>query len=435
MGMNEDLLEECNRLREEVNLLERQNAVWKVLNNLIAKLVAQTDFLPFVNNFLNALVALIGGQPALYLRNGVGEWEHYYIGPAMDVEFKTTALAESQWLELLQPHPSFAWTPEACLDLEIDECEEVLPYTGATASLVGFSQLIDTYQIIILVVDLPEPQYVPQYIVEIKEIIKPLVLTLRYAKIHEETKELVVKLEEAKVLAESANKAKSDFLANMSHELRTPLNAILGFTEILKNQILGPVNPEQDDSLNEILGAGQHLTSLIGDLLDLARIESGKFELEIAEIPVRALIDRCLRMFQEKAKAHSISLQLDVPEDIGSIFADERRVKEVILNLVGNAVKYTLDGGQVGIVAENQGDDLHVTVWDTGIGIAPDDMNQLFQPFQRIETILTKNIQGTGLGLNYSKKLVELHGGKIWVESEEGKGSRFTFSLPREGTN
>jgi PAS domain S-box-containing protein len=253
-------------------------------------------------------------------------------------------------------------------------------------------------------------------------------------RVEERTAQLTVmnkELEEARLLAESANKAKSDFLANMSHELRTPLNAILGFTELVKNQVLGPLNDEQVDSLGEVHAAGQHLTGLIGDLLDLSRIEAGKLELQKDEVSIQDLIEKCSRMLAEKASAHSLTMHVVVPEDLEKIVADERRIMEVVLNLLGNALKYTPDGGEVGIRAEDVGDELQITVWDTGIGIGEKDMNLLFQPFQRIETMLTKNIQGTGLGLNYSKKLVELHGGRIWVESEEGMGSRFTFSLPR----
>jgi PAS domain S-box-containing protein len=240
-------------------------------------------------------------------------------------------------------------------------------------------------------------------------------------------------LENAKLLAEEANQIKSDFLANMSHELRTPLNAIIGFSEVLKDEMVGPVSTEQGELLNDILQSGEFLASLIEDLLDLSKIEAGETELELAEFDMQDLLANALKLFQEKAKKHDIELTLEIQGEIGKIEGDERRITQVVYNLLSNAVKFTPDGGKVGIDVDNADAEIRVTVWDTGIGIAKEDLPKLFQPFKRLDSWLSKAVPGTGLGLSYSKTLIEMHGGKIWVESELGKGSRFTFTLPREG--
>ncbi len=240
--------------------------------------------------------------------------------------------------------------------------------------------------------------------------------------------------EKEKTIADEANLAKTNFLMNMSHEFRTPLNAILGFTDVLKDQMVGPINEDQADLLNEVLITGNLLNHLINELLDLSRIEAGKLELEKKDLAVKTLLINNLKLFQEKAKTNSIEIQLQLqrPEENGIILGDEQRINQILLNLLSNAFKFTPKGGKVGIIALDKDSEIQITVWDTGIGIDPKDIQKLFHPFQRIETILTKGIPGTGLGLNFSKKLIELHGGRIWVESEPGKGSRFSFTLPRK---
>ena len=244
---------------------------------------------------------------------------------------------------------------------------------------------------------------------------------------HKRTAEALAKARRA---AEAANEAKSEFLANMSHELRTPLNSIIGFSEVMIDGMAGPVRDDQKEYLNDILESGNHLLSLITDILDLSKVEAGMIELELKEISLKDLLEGSLVMFKEKAITHNIKLSSDISEDVGHIVADERRLKQVMFNLLSNAVKFTPDGGKVGIKASKIDNEVQVAVWDTGIGISKEDMNKLFQPFQQIETTLTKIHPGTGLGLNLSKKFVELQGGRIWVESEFGKGSKFSFTIP-----
>lgn len=254
---------------------------------------------------------------------------------------------------------------------------------------------------------------------------------------HVETLEVRVnertrQLENMKDQAEAASRAKSDFLANMSHELRTPLNAILGFSEVMRDGMAGPVTEEQQDYLGDVLTSGQHLLQLINDILDLSKVEAGKMELEPSEINVPDLLEGSLIMLKEKAMKHRISLKTDISPDLGAIIADERKIKQVVFNLLNNAVKFTRDGGEVGLRAERMPGKVRVTIWDTGVGIREEDLKKLFAPFSQIDSVLTRHHEGTGLGLNLSRKLLELHGGRIWAESEYGKGSRFLFDVPVE---
>ncbi|MFA5090033.1 MAG: ATP-binding protein [Candidatus Omnitrophota bacterium] len=254
-------------------------------------------------------------------------------------------------------------------------------------------------------------------------------------------------LEKAKLQADSANRAKSDFLANMSHELRTPLNAIIGFAEVMQDQYFGQLNEKQKKYVDNINTSGRHLLSLINDILDLSKVEAGKMELEPENISLKKdVLEASLTLLQEKALKHNISLSLDVgPQADINILADPKKLKQIMFNLLTNAVKFTPDGGSVEVSAKRvkgassaapeagepeKGDFIEISVKDTGIGIKPTDLSKLFQTFSQIESAYSKTVEGTGLGLALTKKLVELHEGKIWVESEFGKGSKFIFIIP-----
>jgi signal transduction histidine kinase len=229
---------------------------------------------------------------------------------------------------------------------------------------------------------------------------------------------------------EAASRHKSEFLANMSHELRTPLNAIVGFSEVLLERMFGELNDKQDEYLRDILSSGQHLLSLINDILDLSKVEAGRMELEPGTFSLPEALENGLTMLKERAVRHGILLSLEVEPDIGLVEADERKVKQVIFNLLSNAVKFTPDEGRVEVRVQRVDSGILIAVADTGIGIAPGDLGHVFDEFRQVGQPSAK-AEGTGLGLALSKRFVELHCGRIWVESEVGAGSTFSFTLPQ----
>jgi len=229
---------------------------------------------------------------------------------------------------------------------------------------------------------------------------------------------------------EAANKHKSEFLANMSHELRTPLNAVIGFSEALVEKLFGDLNPKQEDYLRDIHSSGRHLLSLINDILDLSKIEAGRMELELSEFSLPMALKNAMTLVRERAQTHGIEMKLQMDPKLGDIRADERKFKQIVLNLLSNAVKFTPDGGRVEVDARSNGGSLKVSVKDTGVGIAMKDQAALFEEFRQVGRGSTGKREGTGLGLALTRRFVELHGGKIGVDSAPGKGSTFTFTLP-----
>jgi signal transduction histidine kinase len=265
-------------------------------------------------------------------------------------------------------------------------------------------------------------------------------------KAENEFRKLVEKeLKRSKVKAEAANQTKSQFVSNMSHELRTPLNHIIGFTELILDKDVGDINEIQEEYLHDVHQSSKHLLSLINDILDLSKVEAGKLELKPSQISLRELLENSLTMIKEKAFKHKIKLAITLDSIPNTIVADERSLKQVMYNLLSNAVKFTPEKGAVSIVAKmfgsheepdpaflgGNGRYMKVSVTDTGIGISPDNLRRVFFPFEQIQSSMDRKYPGTGLGLSLSKQLIEMHDGKIWVESKgEGQGSTFHFIIP-----
>jgi signal transduction histidine kinase len=241
---------------------------------------------------------------------------------------------------------------------------------------------------------------------------------------------LFQEIEEKSRQLEIADRHKSEFLASMSHELRTPLNAVIGFSEVLLERMFGEINPKQEEYLQDILSSGRHLLSLINDILDLAKIEAGRMELEVTDFHLPQAIDNSVTLVRERAARRAITLDVAIDPELGEIKGDERKVKQVLLNLLSNAIKFTPEGGRVDVHAGLVDGVAEISVSDTGVGIAPEDHEAVFEEFRQVGTDYAKKHEGTGLGLTLSRRFVELHGGKIWVKSQLGQGATFTFTLP-----
>ena len=246
------------------------------------------------------------------------------------------------------------------------------------------------------------------------------------------TAELEQRVAERTAELARAARAKDDFLASMSHELRTPLNGVLGTCEVIAEGVYGPVSDTQRAALGRVGESGRHLLALINDILDVAKIEAGKLDLDLAPVAIGEVCRAGLRLVQEPARRKGLTIATTVDPALPLVFADERRLKQVLVNLLTNAVKFTPDGGQIGVDAALSRDQsaLDLVVWDSGVGIAAADVPRLFQPFVQLDSSLARQHSGTGLGLALVRRLVEQHGGSVAVESEPGRGARFTVKLP-----
>jgi signal transduction histidine kinase len=250
--------------------------------------------------------------------------------------------------------------------------------------------------------------------------------------VQERTRELasaLAKLDEKSRELAAASHHKSEFLADMSHELRTPLNAISGFSQVLRKQLFGEINEKQAEYLDDILAASRHLLSLIDDVLDLAKVEAGQIELEVTPFSLREALERGVVIVRERATREDVRVQLQSDPDVDTVVGDERRIRQVVFNLLSNAVKFAPAGSTVDVAAARVDGEAQISVSDSGPGIAPEDQARIFEEFQQAAAGREQR-EGTGLGLALSRRLVELHGGHIWVDSEVGKGSTFVFTLP-----
>nr|WP_321498772.1 PAS domain S-box protein [uncultured Methanolobus sp.] len=245
-----------------------------------------------------------------------------------------------------------------------------------------------------------------------------------------ERKKTEEKILQAKINAEAANRTKTEFLANMSHELRTPLNSVIGFADVLMSQVAGEINNKQAGYLNNISHSGKHLLNIINEILDISKIESGQMKLYKEDVLLVETYAEIIASLQHIASRKEIELDVSPWPEGEYAYADKAKLKQILYNLVGNAIKFTNEGGSVIIGTKNDGEFVHISVTDTGIGISPDGLTKLFKPFTQLESFESRTYEGTGLGLALSKEIVELHGGHISAESEVGKGSTFTFALP-----
>jgi len=290
-------------------------------------------------------------------------------------------------------------------------------------SLLAVPLLLEQHVVGVLVVWGREPGVFAQQVVDLLQTLATQsVLAIQNARLFREIADKSRQLE-------VASRHKSEFLANMSHELRTPLNSIIGFSEVLSEGMFGEVNAKQAEYLRDILESGQHLLSLINDILDLSKIEAGRMELELTDFDLPSTVENALTLVRERALRRGITLGHEVDERLGMIHADERKVKQVLLNLLSNALKFTPEGGRVDVRARNHGAMAEISVTDTGVGIAPEDQDAVFEEFRQVGAA-SKKVEGTGLGLALSRKFIELHGGCIGISSQLGLGSTFTFTIP-----
>jgi signal transduction histidine kinase len=257
-------------------------------------------------------------------------------------------------------------------------------------------------------------------------------VAIENARLFQEVETQRIELEDKSHALEAANRHKSEFLANMSHELRTPLNAVIGFSEVLLERMFGDLNEKQDDYLRDILASGRHLLSLINDILDLSKIEAGRMELELREFDLPAAAHNAMTLVRERAQRRGVQLTAEISPEVTNVVGDERKLKQVMLNLLTNAVKFTGQGGSVTLRVGREGEAVQVSVVDTGVGIAAEDHEKIFEAFRQARgTSHAGKTEGTGLGLTLSRKIVDLHGGRLWVVSKPQEGSTFSFTLPK----
>ncbi|MCA9442699.1 MAG: HAMP domain-containing histidine kinase [Candidatus Omnitrophica bacterium] len=237
-------------------------------------------------------------------------------------------------------------------------------------------------------------------------------------------------LRRAKSIAETANRAKSEFIARVSHEIRTPMTSIVGYAQMLHDEKVGPINEAQKECLETIQRNSQHLLEVIEEILDLSAIEADKYPLTLVDFNLESTIENCLELMRNKIDQKNLRVSFK-RDSLDPIRGDEKKIRHVILNLLSNACKFTPEGGRVGVVVERILSDIRVTVWDTGIGVPPSEREKVFEDFYRIEREGSARSEGTGIGLAICKKFIELHNGRIWVESQANEGSRFIFSIPQ----
>ncbi len=416
-------IENVRLFNETKESLEQQRAIADVLS---ATAHATSDAQPVFDAIVRHAVVLCGSDDAIIRRIEGAEGvlvgqegvEHLLYGRARITETIPGA-------RLISSGAEFVHVPDADRDLEYAS----LAWRKKTMLAVAIRIDGRPWGWITVSRRRPRP-FSDREIDLIRTFAQQAAIAIENVRLFTETREKSEQLATANSELEAASRHKSEFLANMSHELRTPLNAVIGFSDVLEQGMVGGLSDKQREYIRDISSSGRHLLDLVNEILDLSKVEAGRMELERSEFSVCEAVLSAFNFVRERAAKHLIELAADVPADLGTISADERKIRQVLLNLLSNAVKFTPDGGWIGVTARRQDGQLTVSVRDTGIGIAAEDQPSVFEEFRQVGKADDRSREGTGLGLTLAKRFVELHGGRIWVESEVGKGSTFTFALP-----
>jgi signal transduction histidine kinase len=413
------------RNQELTESLEQQTATSEVL-----KLISRTtfDLKPVLETLLQNAVQLCGATQGVLFRL---EGDLYQLEVAYDTPPEYIAWRRANPIRAGRD----SITGRAVLERRAIQVEDVLTdteYRGPTPQLLGGQRTV-------LAVPLIRDDVPIGAIAIFRDVVQPftgkqvqLVTTFAdQAAIAIENVRLFNEIQRKSRELEVANRHKMDFLAGMSHELRTPLNAIIGFSEVLLERMFGEVNDKQTEYLNDIHGAGMHLLSLINDILDLSKIDAGRMDLELSQFDLTAALDNTLTLVRERASRNSLKVTLECDPELHEWTGDERKFKQIMLNLLSNAVKFTPAGGSIAVRAQRGDGCVLISVSDTGVGIKPEDQDLIFEEFRQAGRDSLRKSEGTGLGLALTKRLVELHNGRISVKSEAGRGSTFAFTLPR----
>ncbi len=405
----------AERKKMEANLLDKEEFIKTVLNNLPVGVAVNSVFSPVIFNYMN------DNFPKFYrtTREAISSvdafWNVVYEDPEFRKEIQKRVLDDCASGDPKR----MRWN-----DIPIVRKGEKTTYISAVNIPIN-----DKKMMVSVVWDVTERKCAEQELIQAKENLE--------AKVKERTAELENINQELQTTAlelKRVTQAKSDFLANMSHELRTPLNSINGFSEVLYDETFGPLNEKQKEYVQAVLLSGKYLLSLINDVLDMAKVEAGKMSLQLSEVSVPEVVSEVSMLMQEMVIQKNMNLLIEISSDISRIRVDERKLKEIIYNLCSNAIKFTPISGRIGIKSFRKGHEVMFEIWDTGIGIDPNNLELVLEPFTRIDNAINdeaKPTEGTGLGLTLSKRMVELHGGRLWVESAGlGKGTCVKFTLP-----
>jgi len=410
-------------LREALNQQTATSDVLRVISS------STRDVMPVFDAIVRSAKDLGGARNAYAFHYGGGR-VHYVTSTDTRAEWLEYASRREPWVpdrSSMSGRVILSRKAEQIENLQLDaEYGTRMQAQVSEGRLLGVPMLRDGEPVGVLTVSWAEPGPVSEKFIRVLQTFADqAVIAIENARLFNEIQEKSRQLE-------IANKHKSEFLANMSHELRTPLNAIIGFSEVMLGGMTGPMADKQKEFTHDIRDSGKHLLGLINDILDLSKIEAGRMELDVARFNLRSAMDNAMTLVRGRAERHGIQLESVIAEGIGDYDGDERKFKQIMLNLLTNAVKFTPEGGTVTMAAERIDGNYVFSVMDTGIGIAPEDHGKVFEEFRQVGTDYARKAEGTGLGLTLTRKLVQLHGGEIRLESELGKGAKFTFNLPIE---